>query len=141
MKIALVRHLDLGHILWCRRVGRIERAHRIRIVRDVQKLLDLVIPGVIDFGHIRFEVGDRVVEVFPEDELVGAELLGCCVPRYELLKAPALSSLMRTAEARASASASHSDFWQNEANPSDPVFTRKAGEYATWNSDPSLEPC
>ena len=34
MKIAvMVRQLDLGHILWCGRVVRVERAHRVRVVR------------------------------------------------------------------------------------------------------------
>src|SRR5262249_11651132 len=37
MKIAvMVRQLDLGHILWCGRVVRVERAHRVRVVRSVQ---------------------------------------------------------------------------------------------------------
>ena len=37
MKIALmVRQLDLGPILWCGRVVRVERAHRVRVVRGVQ---------------------------------------------------------------------------------------------------------
>ena len=37
MKITLmVRQLDLGHILWCGRVVRVERAHRVRVVRGVQ---------------------------------------------------------------------------------------------------------
>src|SRR5262245_8150606 len=39
MKIAvMVRQLDLGHILWCGRVVRVERAHRVRVVRSVQKM-------------------------------------------------------------------------------------------------------
>jgi hypothetical protein len=42
MKIAvMVRQLDLGHILrcvlWCGGVVRFERAHRVRVVRGVQK--------------------------------------------------------------------------------------------------------
>jgi hypothetical protein len=30
--------LDLGHILWCGRVVRVERAHLVRVVRGVQKM-------------------------------------------------------------------------------------------------------
>ena len=42
MKIAVtVRQLDLGHILWCGRVVRVERAHRVRVVRSVQKMPDV----------------------------------------------------------------------------------------------------
>ena len=42
MKIAvMVRQLDLGHILWCGRVVRVQRAHRVRVVRSVQKMLDV----------------------------------------------------------------------------------------------------
>src|SRR5215467_1716361 len=76
MKIAvMVRQLDLGHILWCGRVVWVERAHRIRVVRGVQKMLDGGRHGVIDFDHIGFVVRDGVVpEAFPEDEFVG-----CCV--------------------------------------------------------------
>jgi hypothetical protein len=65
-----LRQLGLDHILWGHRVVRVERAHRIRIVRDVQKFLDLVILGVIDFGHIRFEVGRRLVWDISELEVV-----------------------------------------------------------------------
>jgi hypothetical protein len=36
-----LRQLGLDHILWGHRVVRVECAHRIRIVRDVQKVLDL----------------------------------------------------------------------------------------------------
>ena len=72
MKIALMVRQDLGHILWCSRVVRVERAHRIRLVRGVQKMLDVGGHGLIDFGHIRFVARDRVVtEVVPEDEFVG----------------------------------------------------------------------
>jgi hypothetical protein len=73
MKIALVvRQLDRGHILWCGRVVRVERAHRIRIVRGVQKMLDVGRHGMIEFGHIRFVARDHVViYVFREDEFVG----------------------------------------------------------------------
>src|SRR5262245_48174091 len=73
MKIALmVRQLDLGHILWCGRVVRVERAHRIRVVRGVQNLLDVGRHGVIDFDDVRFVVRERVVTgFFREDELVG----------------------------------------------------------------------
>jgi hypothetical protein len=77
-----LRQLGLDHILWGHRVVRVECAHRIRIVRDVQKVLDLGNNGGIDFGHIRFEVRGRVVEVFLEDELVVAALLGCCVAHH-----------------------------------------------------------
>jgi hypothetical protein len=42
MKIAvMVRQLDLGHILWCGRVVRVERAHRVRVVCGVQKMPDV----------------------------------------------------------------------------------------------------
>src|SRR5262249_30516379 len=73
MKIAvMVRQLDLGHILWCGRVVRVERAHRGRVVRSVQKMPD-VGNGVIGFDHVRFHVRDLVM-AFLEDELVR-----CCV--------------------------------------------------------------
>jgi len=53
MKIAvMVRQLDLGHILWCGRVVRVERAHRVRVVRGVQKMPD-VGNGVIGFDHVQ----------------------------------------------------------------------------------------
>src|SRR6516225_2440295 len=76
MKIAvMVRQLDLGHILWCGRVVRVERAHRVRVVRGVQKMLDVGRHGMIDFGHIGIVVRDGVVTyVWREDEFVG-----CCV--------------------------------------------------------------
>src|SRR6516162_3227468 len=72
MKIALVvRQLDLGHILRCGRVVRVKHAHRIRVVRGVQKMLDVGRHGVIDFGHIRFVARDRAVTyVFHEDKFV-----------------------------------------------------------------------
>jgi hypothetical protein len=61
MKIAvMVRQLDLGHILWCGRVVRVQRAHRVRVVRGVQKVLD-VGNGVIGFDHVRFHVRDLVM--------------------------------------------------------------------------------
>jgi len=69
MKIAvMVRQLDLGHILWCGRVVRVERAHRVRVVRGVQKMLD-VGNSVIGFDHVRFHVRDLVMALL-EDELV-----------------------------------------------------------------------
>src|SRR5262249_53478546 len=73
MKIAvMVRQLDLGHILWCARLVRVERGHRIRIVRGVQKMLDVGRHGMIEFGHNRFVARDHVViYVFREDEFVG----------------------------------------------------------------------
>ena len=76
MKIALVvRELDLGHILWCGRVVRLERAHRICVVRGVQNMLDGGRHGVIDFGHIGIVVRDGVVNgAFPEDEFVGCRV-------------------------------------------------------------------
>jgi len=43
MKIAvMVRQLDLGHIVWCGRVVRVERAQRVRVVRsgELQQLWD-----------------------------------------------------------------------------------------------------
>ena len=76
MKIAvMVRQLDLGHILWCDRVVRVERAHRVRVVRGVQKMPD-VGNGVIGFDHVRFHVRDLVM-AFLEDELVR-----CCVTHH-----------------------------------------------------------
>src|SRR5262249_38861387 len=73
MKIAvMVRQLDLGHILWCGRVVRVERTHRVRVVRSVQKMPD-VGSGVIGFDHVRFHVCDLVM-AFLEDELVISEL-------------------------------------------------------------------
>jgi len=76
MKIAvMVRRLDLGHILWCSRVVRVERAPRVRAVRDVQKMPD-VGNGVIDFDHVRLHVRDLVM-AFLEDELVR-----CCVTHH-----------------------------------------------------------
>ena len=57
---------------------RVERAHRICVVRGVQKMLDGGRHGVIDFGHIGFVVRNGVViEAFPEDEFVG-----CCVAHH-----------------------------------------------------------
>jgi len=42
MKIAvMLRQLDLGRILWCGRVVRVEPAHRVRVVRGVQKMPDV----------------------------------------------------------------------------------------------------
>src|SRR5215471_15979224 len=76
MKIAvMVRQLDLGHILWCGRVVRVERAHRVRVVRSVQKMLDAG-NGLISFDHVRFHVRDLVM-AFLEDELVR-----CCVTHH-----------------------------------------------------------
>ena len=76
MKIAvMVRQLDLSHILWCGHVVRVERAHRVRVVRGVQKMPD-VGNGVIGFDHVRFHVRDLVM-AFLEDELVR-----CCVTHH-----------------------------------------------------------
>src|SRR5215471_18933890 len=76
MKIAvMVRQLDLGHILWCGRVVQVERAHRVRVVRGVQKMPD-VGNGVIGFDHVWFHVRDLVM-AFLEDELVR-----CCVTHH-----------------------------------------------------------
>src|SRR5947208_10566424 len=76
MKIAvMVRQLDLGHIVWCGRVVRVERAHRVRVVRGVQKMPD-VGNGVIGFDHVRFHVRDLVM-AFLEDELVR-----CCATHW-----------------------------------------------------------
>jgi hypothetical protein len=61
MKIAVIaRQLDLGHILWCGRVVWVERAHRVRVVRGVQKMPD-VGNGVISFDLVRFHVRDLVM--------------------------------------------------------------------------------
>ena len=66
MKIAvMVRQLDLGHILWCGLV-RVERAHRVRVVRGVQKMPD-VGSGVIGFDHVRFHVRDLVMAFLEDD--------------------------------------------------------------------------
>src|SRR5262249_44871793 len=67
-KAVMVRQLDVGHIVWCGRVVRVERAHRVRVVRRVQKMPD-VGNGVIGFDHVRFHVRDLVM-AFLEDELV-----------------------------------------------------------------------
>src|SRR5262249_22950718 len=76
MKIAaMVRQLDVRHILWCGRVVRFERAHRVRIVRGAQKMPD-VCSGVIGFDYVRLHVRD-VVMAFLEDELVR-----CCVTHH-----------------------------------------------------------
>src|SRR6516225_5395193 len=76
MKIAvMVRQLELGHILWRGRVVRVERAHRVRVVRGVQKMPD-VGNGVIGFDHVRLHVRDLVM-AFLEDELVR-----CCVTHH-----------------------------------------------------------
>src|SRR5262245_55388622 len=76
MKIAvMVRQLDLGQILWCGHVIRVERAHRVRVVRGVQKMPD-VGNGVIDFDPVRFHVRDLVMALL-EDELVG-----CCATHH-----------------------------------------------------------
>src|SRR5215475_13786620 len=76
MKIAvMVRQLDLGHILRCGRVVRVERAHRVRVVRSVQKMPD-VGSGVIGFDHVRFHIRDLVM-AFLEDEFVR-----CCVTHH-----------------------------------------------------------
>jgi hypothetical protein len=67
MKIAvMLRQLDRGHILWCGPVVRVERAHRVRVVRGVQKMSD-VGNGVIGFDLVRFHVRDLVM-AFLEDE-------------------------------------------------------------------------
>jgi hypothetical protein len=82
MKIALmVRQLDLGHILCCSRVVRVERAHRI-IGCGVQKVLDLGNRGVIDFAHIRIGVEIRngfVAEISPEYESIARGEASRCV--------------------------------------------------------------
>jgi hypothetical protein len=76
MKIAvLMRQLDLGHILWCGRVVRVDGAPRVRVVRGVQKMPD-VGNGVIGFDHVRFHLRDFVMAFF-EDELVR-----CCVTHH-----------------------------------------------------------
>jgi hypothetical protein len=76
MKIAaMVRPLDVRHILWCGRVVRVERAHRVRIVRGVQKMPDIG-SGVIGFDHVRLHVRD-VVMAFLEEELVR-----CCATHH-----------------------------------------------------------
>ena len=75
-KIAvMVRQLDVGHILWCGRVVRVGRAHRVRVVRGVQKMPD-VGNGVVGFDHVRLHVRDLVM-AFLEDELVR-----CCVTHH-----------------------------------------------------------
>jgi hypothetical protein len=71
--VRMVLRLHVGRLWWCVPVARVGRAHRIRLVRCVQKMLDVGRHGVIDFDHIRFVVRDRAVTgVVREDELVGA---------------------------------------------------------------------
>ena len=41
---------DLGHILWCGRVVRVEHAHRVRVVRGVQKMPDV---GIVNSRPLR----------------------------------------------------------------------------------------
>src|SRR5262249_9248094 len=93
MKIAVVvRQLDRGHILWCGRVVRVERAHRIRVVRGVQKMLDVGRHGVIEFGQIRFVAHDHVVTyVFRKDEFVG-----CCVAHHSARDIESLGKVWRS---------------------------------------------
>jgi hypothetical protein len=93
MKIAVVvRQLDRGHILWCGRVVRVKRAHRIRIVRGVQKMLDVGRHGVIEFGHILFVAHDHVVTcVFRKDEFVG-----CCVAHHSARDIESLGKVWRS---------------------------------------------
>src|SRR5262249_43585161 len=90
MKIAvMVRQLDLGHILWCGRVVRVECAHHVRVVRGVQKMPD-VGNGVIGFDHVRFHVRDLVM-AFLEDELVR-----CCVTHHRARDIESLGEVWRS---------------------------------------------
>src|SRR5262249_26416313 len=74
--VMLVRQRGLRHILYGNSMLRVGWARRIRILCGVQKVLDLGSLRVVDFGHIRFEVRGRIViELFPEEELVAADLL------------------------------------------------------------------
>src|SRR6516162_10972109 len=93
MKIAVVvRQLDRGHILWCGRVVRVERAHGIRVVRGVLKMLDVGKHGVIEFGYIWFVAHDHVVTyVFREDEFVG-----CCVAHHNARDIESLGKVWRS---------------------------------------------
>jgi len=79
-EMKLVKVMGRGHILWYGPVVWVERARRARIVRDVQKVLDLDNCGVIDSGHIQFEIsGSLAADALPEHKLIAADLLGCCV--------------------------------------------------------------
>src|SRR5262245_52048221 len=58
------------------RGARVGRAHRIRLLRGVQNMLDVGSHGVIDVGHIGFVGRGRVVTgVFREDDWSGAALI------------------------------------------------------------------
>lgn len=70
--VLMVLCLHVGHMLRCDRVVRLGRARRIHLVRDLQKLLDVVGQGVVGFDDVRFVVCDPIVTgFFREDELVG----------------------------------------------------------------------
>ena len=72
MKSLMVLCLHVGHIFRCDRVVWFGRARRIRLIRDLQKLLDVMRQGVIGFDDVRFVVRDQIVTGFVrEDELVG----------------------------------------------------------------------
>ena len=93
MKIAVVvRQLDRDHIVWRGRVVRVERAHGIRVVRGVLKMLDVGKHGVIEFGHIWFVAHDHVVTyVFRKDEFVG-----CCVAHHRARDIESLGKVWRS---------------------------------------------
>src|SRR5262249_41874636 len=93
MKIAVVvRQLDRDHIVWRGRVVRVERAHRIRVVRGVQKMLDVGRHGVIEFGQIWFVAHDHVVTyVFRKGEFVG-----CCVAHHRARDIESLGKVWRS---------------------------------------------
>src|SRR5262249_6375729 len=78
MKITLMVRLDLGHILWSGGVVRVERAHRIGVVRGVQKMLDVGGHGMIDFGHVGVVVRDGVVTYVCREH----EFVGCCIAQH-----------------------------------------------------------
>ena len=104
MKIAvMVRQLDLGHILWCGRVVRVERAHRVRVVRGVQKMPDVGRHGMIDFGHIGIVVRDGVVTyVCREDEFVGCCVAYHCARDIEVWRSRSMSPARVTQQRRQS---------------------------------------
>ena len=62
--VLVVLCLHLGRILWCHRGVRVGRARRVRLVGDLQKLLEVASRGVIDFNNVELVVRDRIVSGF-----------------------------------------------------------------------------
>ena len=85
MKIAvMVRQLDLGHILWCGRVVRVERAHRVRVVRGVQKMPD------VGNGHHRAgwrqELSGTIAQCLKLEHEIHDTVSKLCILGFEPLK-------------------------------------------------------